>query len=119
MDLLTDASIDGAAFKNLDYSKREIRFKEITETTFTHCVFAETLFQECRFHNCVFNKCDLSMLRVKSSQFSGIQFEECKMIGINWAEASWPKSGFLRLIDFNNCTLNYSSFFGLKLKNIK
>jgi fluoroquinolone resistance protein len=119
MDLLKDASIESGSFKNLDFSKREFKSKEITDTTFTRCVFAEASFVECRFQNCTFNKCDLSMLRVKSSQFSEVQFEECKTIGINWTEASWQKSGFLRLIDFNNCTLNYSSFFGLKLKNIK
>jgi uncharacterized protein YjbI with pentapeptide repeats len=58
-------------------------------------------------------------VHVKSSQFSSVQFEGCKVIGINWTEASWQKGGFFRLIDFHDCTLNYSSFFGLKLKGIK
>jgi uncharacterized protein YjbI with pentapeptide repeats len=89
------------------------------DTTFTRCTFIEAVFNECRFRNCVFTKCDLSNLRVSSSQFSSVQFEGCKAIGINWTEASWQKSGFFRLIDFNDCTLNYSTFFGLKLKGIK
>lgn len=119
MDLLNDTYIENAEFKNLDYSKREIKFKELVDTSFTRCIFVESFFNECRFRNCQFTKCDLSMLHVKSSQFSSVQFEGCKAIGINWTEASWQKGGFFRLIDFNDCTLNYSTFFGLKLKSIK
>jgi len=119
MDLLHGPDIEGGRFKNLDYSKKTIKAKTIVDTTFTRCVFAEAVFQECLFHNCVFEKCDLSMLQVKNSQFTGVQFDSCKMMGINWTEAAWQKGGLLRPISFHDCTLNYASFFGLKLKDLK
>jgi uncharacterized protein YjbI with pentapeptide repeats len=119
VDLLNDSYVENAEFKNADFSGKQIKFIEIVDTTFTRCTFIEAFFIECRFKNCTFTKCDLSNLRVKSSQFSQVQFEGCKVIGINWTEASWQKGGFFRLIDFNDCTLNYSSFFGLRLKSIR
>lgn len=119
MDFLTNRYIEGESFKTQDYSKREFTFKEIVDTQFVRCDFAEAFFNECRFSRCTFTKCDLSMLKVKSSRFSDVQFESCKAIGINWTEASWAKSGFFRLIDFDDCAINYSSFFGLKLKKMR
>lgn len=119
MDLLTDRYIEDAEFKNLDLARGELKFKEIVETRFVKCSFSEALFHECRFRNCAFVDCDLTMLRVKSSQFSSVQFQGCKAIGINWAEASWANGGFFRLIDFDDCTLNYSTFFGLKLRKMR
>lgn len=119
MDFLAERYVEGETFKSQDYSKQEIRFKEIVDTQFVRCNFAEAFLNECRFKGCTFTDCDLSMLRVKSSRFADVQFEGCKALGINWTEASWEKGGFFRLIDFNNCTISYSSFFGLKLKKMK
>ncbi len=119
MDLMSDTLIEGADFKNQVYSGKEIKFKEIADTKFTRCTFTDAFFDECTFKNCVFDQCDLSMMRVKSSKFAEVQFVKCKAIGINWTEASWEKGGFFRLIDFQECALNYSTFFGLKLKKMK
>lgn len=119
VDLLTNSYIEDAEFKGQDYAGKEIKFKEIIDTRFIRCAFPDAFFNECHFKNCLFEQCDLSMVRVKSSRFSSVQFENCKAIGINWTEASWEKGGFFRLIDFDNCALNYSSFFGLKLHKIK
>lgn len=119
MDLLADTYLDGAEFKGQDYAGKTIKFKEIIDTKFIRCTFTDAFFQECQFKNCAFSQCDLSMMRVKSSRFSDVTFEKCKAVGINWTEASWEKGGFFRLIDFDDCALNYSSFFGLKLSKMK
>jgi fluoroquinolone resistance protein len=119
LNLRADQRIEDAEIKNADYARVEFKSKEIVDTTFVRCSFAEALFYDCRFKNCAFIKCDLSMMRVKSSVFSSVRFEGCKAIGINWTEASWQKGAFFRLIDFEDCALNYSSFFGLKLKKMR
>lgn len=119
VDFLSERYVEGATFKSQDYAQQEIRFKEIVDTQFIRCNLGGTFFNECRFKGCAFTDCDLSMVRVKSSRFADVQFEGCKARGINWTEASWEKGGFFRLIDFNNCTISYSSFFGLKLKKMK
>jgi fluoroquinolone resistance protein len=119
MDFLADSLIEDAEIKGQDYAGKEIKFKEIIDTKFIRCTFTDAFFNECRFKNCAFIQCDLSMMRVKSSRFADVQFEKCKTVGINWTEASWEKGGFFRLIDFDDCALNYSSFFGLKLHKMK
>jgi fluoroquinolone resistance protein len=119
VDLPADALIEDAEFKGQDYAGKEIKFKEIIDTKFIRCTFADAFFHECQFKNCAFIQCDLGMLRVKSSRFASVQFEQCKVVGVNWTEASWEKGGFFPLIDFEDCTLNYSTFFGLKLNKTK
>jgi fluoroquinolone resistance protein len=119
MNLLTDDVIEEAEFKNQDYADAVLNFKEMRETTFTRCNFSNAQFNECQFRECRFVDCNLSLVRVSSSRFADTQFERCQMVGINWTEATWQKSGFFRLIDFDDCTLNYSTFFGLKLQKIK
>ncbi len=119
MNLLNDQVIEEAEFKNQDYSGAQLSFKEIDEVIFTRCNFANVVFNECQLRRCRFIGCDLSSIQVRHSRFADIQFEGCQMVGINWTEATWQKGGFFRLIDFDDCTLNYSSFFGLKLPKMK
>lgn len=82
---------------------------------FKNCDFSESQFRGCEFHQCRFIHCDLSLAVVKGSQFKGVWFEDSKAVGINWAEASWPRLGALESVDFTGCVLNYASFFGLRL----
>jgi fluoroquinolone resistance protein len=119
MNLLTDDVIEEAEFKNQDYTDAVLKFKEIRETTFTRCNFSNAQFVECQFRECRFVDCNLSLVKVKGSRFSEVQFERCQAVGINWMESTWEKVGFFRLIDFHDCTLNYSSFFGLKLQKTR
>jgi fluoroquinolone resistance protein len=41
----------------------------------------------------------------------------CKAIGINWANASWPKLAG-KPLEFHNCVINDSSFMGLRLEGM-
>jgi uncharacterized protein YjbI with pentapeptide repeats len=67
--------------------------------------------------NCTLKDCDLSLMRMKEAVFSGVKFEDCKVVGVNWAEARWTQVGLLDpSIDFLNCTINYATFIGVKLK---
>ena len=45
-------------------------------------------------------------------------FKRSKVIGVNWMEAAWDTAGFLRALSFEDCTINFSIFFGLALKEI-
>ncbi len=47
----------------------------------------------------------------------GVKFEESEIIGVNWTEASWPKTG-LHSLDFFKSVINHSTFTGLSLKRI-
>jgi uncharacterized protein YjbI with pentapeptide repeats len=83
---------------------------------FEQCTLREVQFVRCRFRDCEFVGCDLSLMQVKGSSFANVRFEESHVIGVNWSEAEWPRFGEIRPINFKNCALSYSTFFGVKLK---
>lgn len=107
-------------FKDKDYSRQTVTGMDFKDCTFTGCNFSETTFQNCTFSECTFDDVDLSLAKVPGCVFTGVAFRRSKVIGVNWAEASWKKAGYqlLRSVDFYDCVLNYSRFFGLALENI-
>jgi fluoroquinolone resistance protein len=88
------------SFKNLNISQQRIDSKVFEDCEFSNCNFSETIFQQCEFTNCSFSQCDFSLAKPELSQFRGVQFTECKMIGIDWARASWPKVAFFSPLKF-------------------
>ena len=58
------------------------------------------------------------MTRIPDSLFQNAKFEDTQLIGINWAAANWPKVAFLKPFEVYTCVLNYSTFIGLKLKEV-
>jgi uncharacterized protein YjbI with pentapeptide repeats len=120
-DLLSDAhtELDDEAFQGLVLQQQEIRFKDFYGCAFSRCSFLETAFRDCRFVECEFQDCDLSLCQVAGCSFTNTRFIDTSLIGINWTQASWPKRGLLRAIDFVNCALSHSTFFGLSLRGIE
>ena len=106
-------------FKSLAPPDGAVYDKSFDNCTFIDCALRETVFVDCRFSECLFSGSDLSLVQVKNCAFTSTQFEGSQLVGINWAEANWHQRGFLKTIDFTNCVLNYSSFFGLELKEMK
>ncbi|MBI9051435.1 MAG: pentapeptide repeat-containing protein [Anaerolineaceae bacterium] len=89
---------------------------------FSKCDFHESKFKNCVFRDCRFIQCDLNLIQVDGTTFQNIFFEQSKMIGINWAKASWGKSSFHQLIkkiNFLECIINYNTFMGIHLPKIK
>jgi len=105
-------------FKDINLSLKTIEAKEFDNCTFSACNFTETKFQKCKFYECTFNKCNLSLMTVLNSSFFDIVFENSKAIGINWSNAAWPRIKVNSPLQFYKCVLNYSSFFGLCLREI-
>lgn len=105
------------SFEALDFSASEISHKEFEDCTFIKCDFSHSSFKKCKFEYCHFSHCNLSLMQVLDSQFSGVVFEDCKIIGVDWTVASWTALT-LRAPKFKNSVLNDSSFWGLKLESI-
>ncbi|MGD8457395.1 MAG: pentapeptide repeat-containing protein [Anaerolineales bacterium] len=112
------AEYEGESFKNLKYAGKTIESAAFFECAFTECAFQEAIFTNCQFKQCTFENCDLSMLKVKGCTFVETDFKHSKVIGVNWMEAAWDTAGFLRALSFEHCTINFSIFFGLTLKEI-
>ncbi len=105
------------AFENLDFSGQEIIAKEFEDCTFSKCDFSHVSFKKCKFDYCHFSHCNLSLMQVLDSQFSGVIFEDCKIIGVDWTKASWSALT-QRAPKFKRSVLNDSSFWGLRLESI-
>ncbi len=112
---------DDKTFKNFIFEQDEIIDVEFHDCIFEKSSFVETKFASCKFTDCTFSNCDLSMINVGECNFVNTEFENSKMIGIDWTSSNLGKQAkfqFYKNIDFNNCVINYSNFLGLNLKKI-
>jgi len=105
-------------FSNHSGINQEICNIEFEGCQFQDCNFTETTFRKCRFIECTFTRCNLSVMKVPQSQFTDVVFNECKLVGVDWTRASWPRLVFSVSLKFNKCIINDSSFFGLNLDEI-
>ena len=115
----TPLEFEGQAFKKLTHSRQIIKRKVFQECSFQQCDFKETHFEGCTFRQCIFTDCDLSLIQVKNCAFVDTRFDGCKLVGVNWVDADWSKSSLFGPPSFTNCTLNYSTFIGLKLRKVQ
>jgi uncharacterized protein YjbI with pentapeptide repeats len=113
------AEYEDETFSGLSFDQDTITDKTFTDCTFKDCTFREAVFQRCSFDDCLFTDCDLSLAKIPETSFANVEFEECKLVGIDWASAHWPKFRVKRPFSFHQCALNYSFFSGLKLPNLR
>lgn len=107
------------AFSAISAINQEICNFEFEGCHFQDCNFTDSTFNKCKFIECTFTRCNFSVVKVNQSRFTDVEFYECKMVGIDWTMASWPRLVFSVSINFNKCIISNSSFFGLKLDEIK
>ena len=105
-------------FSHLSVTDQEMSELEFEACDFIECNFTATRFKKCRFIESTFTRCNLSLAQVSRSQFTDVIFNECKLVGVDWTRASWPKLVFSIALQFKQCILNDSSFFGLNLDEI-
>lgn len=105
-------------FNHISVINQEIDGVEFEACDFIECNFTATQFKKCRFIECTFTRCNLSLAQVSQSQFTDVIFNECKLVGVDWTRAAWPKLVFSVALQFKQCILNDSSFFGLNLDEI-
>ena len=87
-------------------------------------------YEDCRFENCelggfnlshyvfidcAFTGCNMAMAKLGSTAFRGVQFKDCKMLGLRFDHCH----PFLLSMQFDNCVMNLCSFFQVKLKQTK
>lgn len=120
MSFATDTEIEyeQKTFRKVDASKQVVKGKSFQECSFINCSLQEISFEGCKFYNCTFKTCDLSLMKVKNTVFADVKFEDTKVVGVNWTEAMWGKNSLLGSLAFTECTLNYSTFIGLKMHKL-
>lgn len=105
-------------FDSLELASEAIIAKEFEACTFTNCDFSEATFNKCKFVDCKFIKCNLSVIRLVYSKFWDVEFEECKVMGVDWTQADWSNIALRSPLKFYKSSLNDCSFFGLNLEEI-
>lgn len=105
-------------FVKVELQERKIKKAEFEECTFISCDFSETFFHSCRFIDCRFENCNLSLMKLTNSIVSGSHFISCKMIGIDWTMCDWKSLLSSMPIEFIECILNDSNFFGIMLDRL-
>lgn len=105
-------------FQSLELAEQTVSGKIFEECTFKDCNFSGAVLKNCKFADCTFDSCNLSVLKLEESRFISVQFNGCKVVGIDWTRASWPRIPIYPQLEFRKCILNDSSFIGLKLEEL-
>jgi len=106
-------------FKEVQVEHLELVSSEFHECVSFHSSFVESTFRHCRFGNCVFRECDLSLIKPPESRLTSSRFENSKIMGVNWTEVHWPKTGLANPVSFSKCAISHSTFIGLRLEGIQ
>ena len=104
--------IHNAIFENTDYAKETLELAEYEACTFRNCNFSEYNLAGFKFSECLFAGCNLSLVKLNGTLLMNIAFIDCKMLGL-WFDTC---DAFGLSFSFENCQLNHSSFFKIKIK---
>ena len=118
MNIANNNEYNSKAFKSLSLSNNSYSDIVFENCTFESCNFSDSKFNKCKFIECLFNNSNLSNVAINYTRFVDIIFQECKLIGVNWPTADWPRLNLSSPIVFNQCIINDSSFFGLFLAEL-
>lgn len=109
--------MERAYYENKDFEKTNftatgLAWGEYDNCTFTACNFAGVDLSGISFSDCTFRACNLATAKLGKTAFRDTIFTECKLTGLHFADCS----DFLFTPHFESCTLDLSSFYGMKLK---
>ncbi len=99
-------------FSGVDYSEKKLRDRSFIKCKFVGCNFTKSDIRGNDFETCEFICCNFSLTVVGGTGFRNAHFKESKLLGVNFSECN----KFMFSFAFDDCYLDYSSFFGTKLK---
>jgi fluoroquinolone resistance protein len=101
-------------FDRNDFTQLHLTKGEYENCSFNSCDFTESNLTEFKFIDCKFNGCNLSLAKIDKTTFRDAKFKECKMLGLRFDKCNEFGLSF----SFDNCQLNHSIFYKVKLKNV-
>jgi uncharacterized protein YjbI with pentapeptide repeats len=105
-------SFIGQTFDKVDFKAVALAKGEYEDCTFIQCDFSGVDLSVLRFVDCSFKACNLSLAKLMKTGFHGVAFAGCKMWGLHFDQCSEFGLSF----SFDNCSLNHSSFYQVKIK---
>lgn len=104
--------IEEKTFDGVDFTETALERGEYENCLFRNCSFSGVNLSELHFVECKFVDCDMSMAKLTGTALRTIFFKGCKLLGLHFEDCN----EFLFAVEFENCLLNHSSFFKLKMK---
>jgi fluoroquinolone resistance protein len=99
-------------FVKANYTDSPLSRAEYEDCRFVDCDFSNSDLAGTRFVNCEFQSCNLTLAKLTKTNFTDVQFKGCKMLGLHFEHCS--DFGFS--VSFDNCMLDHSCFYKLKMK---
>lgn len=99
-------------FSAVDYSERQLRNREFIRCEFIKCDFGKSDLKGNDFEDCIFTDCNFSLADLQGTGFRNAVFVGCKMLGVAFAQCN----PFAFSVSFDQCHLDYSNFYGAKLR---
>ena len=107
--LLEGESFDDETFVGFDLARADLSGKAFAGCTFRNVKLPESRWAGARLEDCVLEACDLTRLAPAEMALRGVQFNRCKMMGIDWTGVGqYPD------LSFADCNLDYCSFTSLR-----
>src|SRR5581483_7158989 len=107
LDYITDKD-----FETIDFTQNDLPKGDYENCNFTNCDFSNSNLSEIKFSECKFMTCNISLVDLNKTAFRSIRFKDCKMLGLHFERCN--EFGFEA--SFENCLLDHSSFYKMKLK---
>jgi len=109
---MSETYFEDQDFSSIDYSVKPFVIGEYENCGFINCNFAQVDLSHVQFIECGFSGCNLSMTKLIGTSLNTVTFKDSKIIGINFETCN----DFLFTVRFDNCILNFSSFYKRVLK---
>lgn len=104
--------IEEESFTNINFKEIELLGHDYENCGFFNCNFSNANLSAINFIDCEFNGCNFSLTNLTSTGMRDIKFNDCKLLGLHFNTCK----DFLFAVSFNNCVLQLSSFYKLKIK---
>lgn len=99
-------------YEGVGYTAKALVKGQYEVCTFINCEFSNSDLSNVSFTECEFHACNLSMANLQNATFNDAKFRDCKMLGLNFEQCS----SYLFTVIFENCQLNFSSFYKRAMK---
>lgn len=97
---------------NRTFNGADLNFKEFENCTFLNCNFSDCIFKDTTFIECTFTACVFDAAKIGHSALRTVTFSNCSIREVNFAMVSQ----FIFEVHFENCVLDFSKFYALKMK---
>ncbi len=105
--------VENKTFDKVSFKETVLLKGEYENCTFSTCDFSNKDLSNVKFISCKFEHCNLSMALLGNTAFKEVIFTSSKMLGLRFDHCS----AMAFEITIDNCILNNSSFYKMKLKS--